>query len=132
MRRASAPRAISRMNHQGRAPTKKRSFMALPGKPPPDEGDVDQVLFVVLRHGIEDEVDAKVEGIPSLFLASGGARIEPVAQLVSLPGAAKVVMAVDDGSRAAHADSFQVRVDDSHPADSSQEIIAAQRRVTCR
>ena len=116
---------MSRMAHQGIAPAKKRSFMLLPGEPPPNKGDVDQVLLIVFRHGIKDEVNSEVEGFSPLLLPAGSASINPVSNLVSLPGAAKIIMAVDDGGRISYVDSFEVGMDHSHAADFPKEVVTS-------
>src|SRR5262245_58877097 len=120
---------MSRIAHQGMPPMTKRSFMRSPRKPAADKGDVDQIFFVVFCHGVEDEVDAEVKGISSLLLSAGSARIDPIAQLISLPSAAEIVLAVDHRRRISQVDSLDVGMDHAAAADFSEEIVASERRM---
>ncbi len=93
---------------------------------------MDQIFLVVFRHGIEDEVNAHVKGILPLLLAAWSARVDPAAQLVPLPGTAKVIVAIDQRSRIAHRNAFQVRADHPPPADSFEQVVATHGRMTRR
>src|SRR5262245_46767103 len=70
-----------------------------------------------------------MEGVSALLLAPGSAGVDPLSQLVSFPGAAEIVLAVDNRSCAAERDPFEVRRHDLHPADAAQQIVTAQRRM---
>ncbi len=93
---------------------------------------MDQVFLVVSRHGVENEVDAHVKGILPLLLAAGGARVYPAAQLVPLPGTAKVIVAIDQRGRITHRNAFQVGADHPPAADSFKQVIATHGCMTRR
>src|SRR5437867_6001525 len=73
-----------------------------------------------------------MEGVPALFFPPGRASVGPFAQLISLPRAAKIILAINDRRHIAEGDSFEVRIDDPHAADAAQEVITSERGVTGR
>ena len=89
----------------------------LPGQPSADERNVDQVVLIVFRHRVQDDIDAEMKGVLALCFATGSAGICPVPQLIPLPGPAEVILAIDDRSRRADGNSFEVRARDSDSAD---------------
>ena len=84
---------------------------------------MDQILFVVFGHSVDNQIDAQVEGVFALFLAARRARVGPVAELVALPGATEIILAVDDRRGIADGNSFQVRIGDSYAADAPEQVI---------
>ena len=44
-----------------------------------------------------------MEGVPALFFAAGRTGVGPFAQLVALPGAAEIILAINDRRRVADA-----------------------------
>ncbi len=69
---------------------------------------MDQILFVIFGHGVEDQIDAEVKRVPALFLSAWGAGVGPFTQLVALPGASQIVLTIDHGSGTADRQSVQV------------------------
>src|SRR5215470_11093042 len=120
---------MRRTAHQGMPPRKNRFPMRLPGQSSLYEGNVNQILFIVFRHGIENHVDPQMEGVSALLLTARSAGVDPLAQLISFPGASEVILAVDNRSSAPQRDPFEVRRHDLHPADAAQQIVTAQRRM---
>ena len=90
---------------------------------------MDQILFIVFGHGIDDQVDTQVEGVFALCFATRCARVGPVAELVPLPGATEIILAVDDRRGIAYGNSFQVGIDDSYAADAPEQVITPERGV---
>src|SRR6266478_6179104 len=73
-----------------------------------------------------------MEGVPALFFATRRTSVGPFAQLVSLPGAAEIILAINDRGRIADGDSFEVGIDHPRAADAPHQIIASERCVTGR
>ncbi len=90
---------------------------------------MDQILFIIFGHSVDNQIDAQVEGVFALFLAAWRARVRPVAELVALPGATEIILTVDDRRGIADGNSFQVRIGDSYAADAPEQVITPQRRV---
>src|SRR5690348_9414493 len=67
--------------------------------------------------------------VAALFFAARGALADPVAELVALPRAAEVVLAVDDRRARPHVDALDVRMDHARAADFSEQVKAPHRRM---
>src|SRR5689334_4924298 len=124
MRRARSERPATRA--KGQEDT-DRSY--LPGQTPADERNMDQIVFIIFGHGVQDNIDAEMKGVLALRFAARRTRVCPVAQLVTFPGAAEVVLAINDRRRRADGNPFEIRAGDTHAADAPQKIIASERRM---
>src|SRR5512144_65051 len=122
MRRARSARRATRAKRQ-----EDRDRSCLPGQTPADERNVDQIVFIVFGHGVQDDIDAEVKGVLALRFAARSTRVCPVAQLIALPGAAEVVLAINDRCRRAYGNPFEIRAGDTHAPDPPQKIIASER-----
>src|SRR5262249_40917143 len=68
----------------------------LPGAAPHDERHVHLIGLVVEAQGVHGQVDAEAEGLLALQRPPGHDVVLPLAEAVPGPGAAEVVLAVDD------------------------------------
>jgi hypothetical protein len=93
---------------------------------------VNQVFLVILGHGVKNKIDPQMKGVFALRLAARSAGIGPLSNLVSFPGAAEIVLAVDDRCGGADRNSLEVGTDDPNAANAAQKIIASERGVAGR
>src|SRR5689334_21435402 len=67
--------------------------------------------------------------VAALLFAARRALVDPVAELVPLPSAAEVVLAVDDRRARPHVDALDVRMHHARAADFLQQVKAPHRRM---
>ena len=93
---------------------------------------MDQIVFIVFGHRVQDDIDPEVKGILALRLAARSTRIGPIAQLIALPGSAEIVLAINHRCRRADGNPFEVRAGDPHAADPAQKVVASERCMSRR
>src|SRR5919108_259756 len=71
-----------------------------------------------------------MKGVAALFFSARGAGIGPFPQLISLPCAAKIIVAINDRGHIADFVSLKFRAEEATPADPAKQVVTSKRGVS--